>query len=157
MCTRGVIRFCISLKKTFFDSFTFKMITEYGNGAVVQIATVFGPVYHLAFQRVLFNGTFQAYIQPRFSESLISEIQQLWGSYFFWKCSKFNADSENAKKRREKDFCFCDNCIWSGCIKLSLLRREYLSLADNVLTNSYNVLRITKRDIFRLIYLQNDH
>ena len=38
------------------------MITKYGNGAVIQIATVFEPVYHVAFQRVLWNGTFSTYI-----------------------------------------------------------------------------------------------
>ena len=29
------------------------MITKYGNGAVVQIRTVFEPVYHVACQKVL--------------------------------------------------------------------------------------------------------
>ena len=132
------------------------MIAKYGNGAVVQIATVFGPVYHLACQRVFLNGTFQAYIQLRFSESLISEIHLLWGSYFFLKCSKLNVDFWNAKKLEKPHFCFCNNCIWIGCFKLSPLRRQYLSSAVNVLTNSYKVLHITKRHIFQLIYLQND-
>ena len=45
-------------KQTFYDSITFKMITKYGNGAVVQIATVFERVYHVACQKVLWNGTF---------------------------------------------------------------------------------------------------
>ena len=40
-------------KTDFFHSITFKMITKYGNGAVVQIATVFEPVYHVSCQRVL--------------------------------------------------------------------------------------------------------
>ena len=40
--------------------------------------------------------------------------------------------------------------------KLSLLRREYLSLAVNVLRNSYKVLHIPKTDFFKLNYLQND-
>ena len=43
-----------------------------------------------------------------------------------------------------------------GCVKLSLLRGEYLSSAVNVLTNSYKALRLTKTDLFRLNYLQND-
>ena len=29
------------------------MISKYGDSAVVQIATVFKPVYHFAFQKVL--------------------------------------------------------------------------------------------------------
>ena len=38
------------------------MITKYGNGAVVHIATVIRPVYHVAFQTVLYKETFQSYI-----------------------------------------------------------------------------------------------
>ena len=34
------------------------MITKYGNGAVVQVATVFEPVYNVACETVLWNGTF---------------------------------------------------------------------------------------------------
>ena len=41
------------IKRNFFRSITFKMITKYGNGAVVQITTVFEHVYHVASQRVL--------------------------------------------------------------------------------------------------------
>ena len=43
-----------------------------------------------------------------------------------------------------------------GCVKLSLLRREYLSSAVDVLTNSYKALHLTKTDFFRLNYLPND-
>ena len=60
------------------------------------------------------------------------------------------------KKKSEKAFCFLDNCVRIGCVKLSLLRREYLSSAVNVLTNSYKALRLTKTDFFRLNYLPND-
>ena len=34
------------------------------------------------------------------------------------------------------------------CYKLSLLRKEYLLLAVNGLTNSPNILHITKKDFF---------
>ena len=50
------------IKQTFSDSITFTMITKYGNGAVIQITTVFERVYHVACQRVLWNGTFWTYI-----------------------------------------------------------------------------------------------
>ena len=53
--------------------------------------------------------------------------------------------------------CFGDNSVRIGCVNLSLLRREYLSSAVNVLTNTYNALHLTKRDFFPLNYLQNDH
>ena len=69
----------------------------------------------------------------RFSESLISEIQQLWGSSFFPKCSKFNLDIKNAPKKLKKVFFFYNICIWIGIFKLSLIRTGYLSSAANVL------------------------
>ena len=39
---------------------------------------------------------------------------------FFWKFSKFDVDFKNAEKNSEKVFCFWDNSIWVGCVKLSL-------------------------------------
>ena len=53
--------------------------------------------------------------------------------------------------------CFRDNGVRIGCLKLSLLRREYLPSAVNVLTNTYKALHLTKTDFFALNYLQNDH
>ena len=79
------------------------------------------------------------------------------GHLFFWKFLKFNVDFENKKKHAQKIICFWDNCIWIGCVKLSLLRRQYLTLSVNLLTNSYKVLHIIKRDFFRLKSVQNDH
>ena len=49
-------------KTDFFHSIAFQMISKYGSSAVVQIATVFEPVYHVACQWVLWNGTFWTYI-----------------------------------------------------------------------------------------------
>ena len=132
------------------------MISNYGNSVVVQIATLFEQVYHVIRQRVLWNGTFCTYILPRFPECVISEINQLWGSSFFWKCSKFKVDFENLRKNPEKAFCFWDNCVRIGCVKLSLLRKEYLSSAVNVLKKSYKALRLTKTDFFWRKYLPDD-
>ena len=64
---------------------------------------------------------------------------------FFWKCLKFNLHIKNAKRNRENNFSFWDNCIWIGCQKLSLLKREYLSSTVNMLTNILKNLHITKR------------
>ena len=52
---------------------------------------------------------------------------------------------------------YWDNCVRIGCVNLSLLRREYLSSAVNVLTNFYKALLLTKTEFFGLNYLQNDH
>ena len=60
------------------------------------------------------------------------------------------------KKKIRKSFFFGDNCVRIGSVKLSLLRREYLSSAVNVLTKCYKALRLTKNYFFRLNYLPND-
>ena len=57
-----------------------------------------------------------------FSESVISEIQNLWRSSFDSKYLKFNLDFKNAEKNSEKVFSFWDNCIWIGIFKLFLRR-----------------------------------
>ena len=41
-------------------------------------------------------------------------------------------------------------------MKLSLLRREYMSLVVNVLTNSLKISHFTKRDFFKLNFIHND-
>ena len=134
----------------------FNVINKYGKAVIIHIGTVFGAVFHVACGRVLWNVTFQTFIQSPFSESVISEIHWLWGSSFFWKCSKFNEDYRNAVKNLEKVFCFWDNSVWIGCVKLSLLRGEYLSSAFNVLTNSLKIFHITKRRFFLLNFLHSD-
>ena len=83
-------------------------------------------------------------------------MNQLWGSSFFWKCSKFKVDFENLRKNPEKAFCFWDNYVRIGCVKLSLLRKEYLSSAVNVLKKSYKALPLTKTDFFWHKYLPDD-
>ena len=91
-----------------------------------------------------------------FSESVISEIQNLWGSSFFSKCSKFNVDFKNAAKNWEKVFCFSDNYIWTDIVKLSLLRTGYFSSVANVLTSSPKIWHVKKKDFFQLNLLGSD-
>ena len=62
-------------------------------------------------------------------ESVISQIQILWGSSFFSKCQKCYLDFENEAKNWEKGIFLRYNCIWIGIVKLSVLRIGYLSLA----------------------------
>ena len=47
-------------------------------------------------------------------------------------------------------------CILTGCVKLSLLRREYLPSVVNVLIYSPKICCITKRDIFQLNLTHSD-
>ena len=91
-----------------------------------------------------------------FSESVISEIQKLWGSYFFSKYSKFDLNSRNAGKIWEKVFCFWDNCIWIGIVKLSLLRTGYFSSAANVLTSSPKICHVNQRNFFEQNFPASD-
>ena len=53
-------------------------------------------------------------------------------------------------KNPEKVFCFKDNGVWTCCVKVCILRQEYLNSAVNVLTNSRNILDLTKADFFQL-------
>ena len=65
---------------------------------------------------------------------------------FFWKYSKFNADSKNAEKNSEKNFGSWDKCIWIVLIHLSLLIREYLSSAVNVLRKGLKNIHLSMSD-----------
>ena len=53
-------------------------------------------------------------------------------------------------KNLEKVFCFKDKGIWTCCVKVCILRREYVYSAVNVLTNSPNILDMTKADFLQL-------
>ena len=88
-----------------------------------------------------------------FSKSVNSEKQNLWGSSFVSKYSKFNIDFKIEAKNGEKVFCFRDNCIWIGIVKLSLLRTGYFSLEAKVLRSSSKILHVNKRDFFRFNWL----
>ena len=43
-------------KRDFSNSTALTVINKYGKGGVVQISTVFGPLYHVAFRKVHLNG-----------------------------------------------------------------------------------------------------
>ena len=48
----------MSLKEIFSNVITFTVINNYGEGAVIQIPTVFRPISHVVCRRVLWNTTF---------------------------------------------------------------------------------------------------
>ena len=75
---------------------------------------------------------------------------------FFSKYLKFNLDFKNAARNSEKGFCFWDNCIWIGIVKLSLLKTGYFSSAANVLTTTLKSGHVKNRDFFRLNWLGSD-
>ena len=59
-------------------------------------------------------------------------------------------------KVHKQIFSFSDKFIWIVYIEISLLRRQYLSLAANVLTKRLTTLHLTTSDFFQLNYLHND-
>ena len=75
---------------------------------------------------------------------------------FFGKHLQFKLYFKNEAKNWEKVFCFWNNCIWIGIVKLSLLRIGYLSLTSNVFTCSPKIWHVNKRDFFQLNYLASD-
>ena len=90
------------------------------------------------------------------SESVISEIQNLWGSSFSSKCSKFKLDFINEEKTSENFFSFWDNCTLTGIVKFTLLKTGDLSLAANMLENSSKILHVNKRYFFQLNCFASD-
>ena len=69
------------------------------------------------------------------------KIFKNWARFQIW----------NQKLR--KFFCFWDNCIWLGLIKLSLLRIGYSSSVANVLTRSHKIFHVNNRNISNSIDL----
>ena len=61
-------------------------------------------------------------------ESLISEIQNLWGSSFFSKYLKIKLDFKNAAKNRENAFLLWDNCIWIRIFPTQLTRQSSMNM-----------------------------
>ena len=76
---------------------------------------------------------------------------------FFFKILKICAWFQKCNKKFRKIFCFWDNWIWIGIVKLSLLRRRYFSLTGNVLTSRPKICDVNKRDIFQLNWVGSDH
>ena len=68
---------------------------------------------------------------------------------FFMKMFKIECKFTKCKKKKknwEKFFRLWDNCIWKGCNKLPLLRRNYLSSAISGLKNSPKILNTTQTE-----------
>ena len=58
--------------------------------------------------------------------------------------------------QKKKKKYFSGISIWFGYVKLSLLRREYLSSAVYFLINRLKIHHITKRDFFQINNLNSD-
>ena len=60
------------------------------------------------------------------------------------------------QKKVKKVFCFRDNCIGVGSVKLPPLRNEYLPSELSVLKNSFEILHVTNRDFLQVNFLRSD-
>ena len=61
----------------------------------------------------------------------------------FWKC----------KKNSEKIWGFDENGVWTCCGKFSLLWREFMWSAVNVLPDSPKISDLTKKNVFQLTFV----
>ena len=61
----------------------FTGMNKYGRGSVLKISTVFEPFCHVFCGRDLLNGILKTFIEPPFSETVISEIHRLEDHLFF--------------------------------------------------------------------------
>ena len=119
-------------------------------GVVFRFQQYLGPTTMLLVKQSSKTGRFKHLSNNIVYSLLFWEYISCEGYLFLKKCWKFNLDLKNARNSPGKVFGFLESCIYIGCVKLSLLRREYLSSVVHVLTNSPNFLHITKRDCFWL-------
>ena len=75
---------------------------------------------------------------------------------FFLRCLKFEVDSRNGIKNREKVFCFSDNCMGIGSCKFAQYSIGYLPSEVNLLTNTPKISHNTRGDIFQINFSEND-
>ena len=75
---------------------------------------------------------------------------------FLLKYLKLQLDLKNAAKNSENVFCWLNNCMRIGIVKLSLLRTGYFSSAANVLTSSPKISHVNQRDFFQSNCLGSD-
>ena len=111
----------------------------------LRLNQCFGPFTMLHVEGSSPTGAFRHLSKPVFRCREFRKYRR-YVVRFFKKCWKFTVDSKNEEKNWEKMFCFWDKCIWIVCIELSLLRREYLSSAVNLLTESLKTFHVTKKN-----------
>ena len=128
------------IRENFSNSICWAVTNESNKATVMQIPRVLGHVLPYCLWKHIVKQDFSDIYLTTFSESVISEIQNLWGPSFFSKCSNFNLDLENGAKNGEKLF---------------LLRTGYFLSAANVLTRSPKIWHLNKRDFFQLNWLSS--
>ena len=124
-CYQAVCKSHITFKLTFSNSNWPWTLKKYDKSTFMEISGVFGICYHVHCQKILGNKPSNAFKSTHLSESITSEILDLWGSFLFSDYWKFHLVTENAKKMQQKLYHFLYNLIWFGNGKFSLLQGEY--------------------------------
>ena len=101
------------------------------------------------------RGFLDIYLNNSFALHNFQNIWPMSVAFSFKMFKNLFRFQKNSKKLRRRKF-FLDNFNWIGSKKSSLVRREYLSWAVNMLTNSPNSSHLSNRDIFQLKFPQSD-
>ena len=104
----------------------------------------------------LLKRDFLEFVWPRFRSPQLLKYKIDEGHLFSLKYEEFHLHLKNAAKNLKKLFCFWENWIWIGIVKLSLLRTGYFSSAANVLGSSPKIWHVNKRDFLENKFLPSD-
>ena len=143
----------MSLRVTFPTQLPSQWSLELVKALSLRLNRCFGLFTMTPVERSSQTGVFRHLSKHVFLGRQFRKYISYEGHLFFWKCSKFNADSRNAEENSEKVFCFWDRCIWIVWIHLSLLLREYVSLAVNVLRKGLKNFHESESDFCQPITL----
>ena len=95
----------MSIRETFSDSINLEVIDEYDQGDMMQISTVLGHVYHVAFRRVLSKRPFRHLSNHVFGVRNFGNTK-LMRVIFFFKTFKISDRFQNWSKKLRKSFLF---------------------------------------------------
>ena len=90
----------LHIERSSISSISFILINKSNKRAVVQISTVFGTVYHVAYLRSVWNGTltFDICLTTFFGISIFVSASAM-RFIFFSKCPKFKLDFKNRESK----------------------------------------------------------
>ena len=137
------------------NSLSLAAINEFDKGSLTQNSKLLGHVYHVGCWRVPRKGTFRHLSDYVFGVRNFETTKSM-RVVFFLKYLKLQLDLKNAAKNSENVFCWLNNCMRIGIVKLSLLRTGYFSSAANVLTSSPKISHVNQRDFFQINWLGSD-
>ena len=146
-------RFSIIIRESFSNSLSLATINQFDKGSLTQSSTLLGHCWLLKGPP---KRDFLDIYLTTFSECVISKTQNLWRLSFFFKYLNIQLDFKNAGKNSENVFCWLNNCMRIGIVKLSLLRTGYFSSAANVLRSSPKISHVNQRDFFQINCLGSD-